>query len=173
MATKNKKKVIERLNPKQRLFCELYVKNSDLFGNATHCYAEAYNYKLDTLSEEAEYEEDEEGKRKKVKDSPYDLAYNLCSVEGARLLRNPRINDYVNTMLGSILTEEMVDKELSWVINQRKELGPKIQAMKEFNKLKKRVIERVEISDVPVIESDREKAKKIISEYLKELADES
>lgn len=40
------------LNPKHELFSQLYVKNAELFGNATQCYAEAYGFKLDELSRE-------------------------------------------------------------------------------------------------------------------------
>jgi hypothetical protein len=39
-----------------RAFCRYYTQNEKLFGNATHSYAEAYDYKLDTLSTHAVYE---------------------------------------------------------------------------------------------------------------------
>jgi hypothetical protein len=44
------------LNPQCELFCRYYTQNEKLFGNATHSYAEAYDYKLDTLSTHAVYE---------------------------------------------------------------------------------------------------------------------
>jgi hypothetical protein len=64
------------LRPQHELFCQLYVKNEELFGNGTLCYAEAYNYKLETLSHEET--RDEGGQL--IEDSEYDKAYNVCSV---------------------------------------------------------------------------------------------
>jgi hypothetical protein len=40
------------LLPKQELFCNYYTMPGDFFGNATLAYAEAYNFTLDTLSQE-------------------------------------------------------------------------------------------------------------------------
>jgi hypothetical protein len=35
------------LNAKRELFCRYYTQNSELFGNATLSYAEAFDYKLE------------------------------------------------------------------------------------------------------------------------------
>jgi hypothetical protein len=66
---------MEELPLKRELFCRFYTQNEDLFGNATHSYAEAYEYKLDTLNTEAVYSEpDEDGKTEKIEDSEHQKA---------------------------------------------------------------------------------------------------
>lgn len=47
------------LFPKQELFCHYYTMPGDFFGNATLAYAEAYGYKLDTLSQEFDHQDTE------------------------------------------------------------------------------------------------------------------
>lgn len=161
-----------KLNLNQKTFCELYTKNSALFGNATICYGIAYGYELDTLSQESEWSEyDEFGKREKLSDSPYDMAYNVCSVEGNRLLRNPKINEYINSLLNSMMTNEDADAELSWVMKQRTDMGPKVQALREFNKLKSRIVNNIEITGITIDKNKKEKANSIINSFLKNARD--
>lgn len=135
-----------KLNIKHKRFCELYVKNKDLFGNATRCYALAYNFNLESLSRDSIFSlPDENGKTELLEDSPFTKAYNICSVEGVRLLSYPKINDYINKLLNELMTEENADAELSWVMQQRTDLGPKVQALREFNKLKGRIIDHSKV----------------------------
>jgi hypothetical protein len=130
-----------KLNPKHEKFCQLYAKNSELFGNGTLCYAETYTYKLDTLSRERL--KDSEGKEQP---SEYERAYNVCSVEANRLLRNPRIDARLTKLLNEMLRDDIVDRELAKTILQDRKLEPKISAIREYNKLKQRIIEKVEHS---------------------------
>jgi hypothetical protein len=146
-ASKNKPKE-ETLSPQHMMFCNLYVKNSDLFGNATMCYADAFGFELESLSQEAIYSDpDEFGHKELLEDSPYTKAYNVCSVNGNRLLRNAKIDDYIKVLLNELMTNENADAELAWVMKQRKDLGPKIQALREFNKLKNRIINEFVFTD--------------------------
>src|SRR5258705_8284465 len=73
---------MEELPPKRELFCRFYTQNEDLFGNATHSYAEAYDYKLDTLDTEAVWSESEgDSPRERLDDSPYEKAIHGVAVE--------------------------------------------------------------------------------------------
>jgi hypothetical protein len=131
------------LPPKQELFCSYYIENSELFGNATLCYAEAYEYKLDTLSQEEPLDAEQKptGER-----SEYDKAYNVCSVEGARLLRSPRIQARLNELLKSMFTDEIADREHMKVMLQNRDLPSKMAAIREFNKLKARITEKIDLT---------------------------
>ncbi len=135
-------------NPKWELFCRCYTSNRELFGNATHAYAEAFHYKLDELSrDDAEYETDEEtGITKRVTPSSYDKALNVCAVMGNRLLRITKVNDRLNQLLNELCKEEIVDAELSWVIMQRTDLSPKVAAIKEFNAVQGRTKKKIELT---------------------------
>lgn len=141
----------KKLNPKQHQFCRLYTKNSYLFGNATMCYAKAYGFDLDSLSEDAIYKEElvnkETGEIKSIKtdDSSYTKAYRVCQVSSARLLSNDIINQCILELLNESMTDTEVDAEIVWIMRQRIDLSPKIQAIKEYNKMKGRVIDKREV----------------------------
>lgn len=167
-ASKNKPKIdTEKLSPQQLLFCNLYVKNSELFGNATICYAEAYGFDLESLSKEAVYSDpDENGHREKIEDSPYDKAYHVCNQSGARLLVNVGIDDYIKVLLNELMTNENADAELAWVMKQRRDLGPKIQALREFNKLKNRIITQFEVTDSRVDPKAKDQTDSVIAQFI-------
>lgn len=144
-----KEKVTSKLNPKQEKFCQLYALNTKLFGNATMCYATAYGIDLDSLSDEAVYEDIPDGKggvtQKKIDDSPYNKAHAVCRQSGYRLLTIVHINDRVNQLLRESLTDDEVDAEIAWVIKQREDLSPKMRGIQEYNKLKSRVKDKREL----------------------------
>jgi hypothetical protein len=135
------------LNPQRELFCRYYTQNEDLFGNATHSYAEAYDYKLDTLSHEAIYDLPEGNKdRKKIQDSEYERAIHVCAVEGSRLLRSPEVQSRITALLNEILRDEVVDSQLAKLIMQDSEPAAKIAAIREYNKIRQRIVDKTDIT---------------------------
>ena len=118
---------IDELNPKQELFCQMYVNNGATFGNATLAYASAYDL-------DANYHGTDQQK------SDYAVA-NVC---GPRLLVNVGIKARVVKLLNALLKDEIVDAELSKVIQQDGDLGPKMSAIKEYNRIKGRGSDVVE-----------------------------
>lgn len=138
-------------NPMWERFCRCYTSNRFLFGNATQSYAHANNKDLDKLSNNDQVYEDVDigggiKVKKKVKESTFDLAANACAVEGRKLLRKPQIDARVKQLLQELFNEDSADAELSWILMQREDLGPKIQAIKEFNTLKGRTKTKVELT---------------------------
>lgn len=152
---KTKKNVdIPLKNLKHELFCKYFVNNSFKgFNNATWSYALAYDYKLDELDrDDAKYEikrnvEDDKDYRVMVTPSSYSRAENVCASEGSRLLRNPKIQERITKLFNLMMTDEEVDKELMKVIKQDGILAPKIAAIKEFNALKGRVVNKNALTD--------------------------
>lgn len=157
----------EELTLKQELFCQYYVKNDALYGNATLAYAEAYGYDLENADrDDMEYEmwdgsimtghelhdyniRQKDSKDKldyiqMVKESTYTRMYNVCSVSSSKLLRNPKINQRVKDLLNEMLNDSDVDAELAKMIRDKKNDNAKIQAIKEYNKLKMRIVDRVD-----------------------------
>lgn len=164
-------KIGETLTLKQQLFCKYFTQDHELFGNATLSYAEAYEYKLETLDKkprredgskddtEGDYEENSmiDGefedmpapkKRRKSKiipgSSDYDMAYNVCSVGASRLLRNDKVASYCEKLLNEVLKDSKVDSEMAKLILQNRDLTTKLNAIKEYNKLKQRIVEKRE-----------------------------
>jgi hypothetical protein len=140
----------EALKAKRELFCRYYTQNQELFGNATMAYAEAYGYELDALSKEGVYEEieNEDGTTdhgKLLEESEYDKACNVCAVEASRLLRNPKIQDRITVLLNELLKDEVVDSQLAKLVTQDRDNPTKIAAIREYNKLRGRIIDRTKI----------------------------
>lgn len=131
------------LRPQHEMFARLYTTNKELFGNATLCYAEVYQYDLDSLSKESIYAED---KKTIIEESEYDKAYRVCSVEGNRLLRNPSIQIRTREYLNEMLSNEFVDSELARAIMQDFKWDTKVKAIGEYNKLKGRIEEKMKFS---------------------------
>lgn len=139
-------------NVKHELFVQFYVKNSETRRNATLCYAEAYEYKLDELSkDDAKYIDirDEEGEvidQELIEKSSYDKAYNVCAVEGHRVLKSPKVQARIIEVLNEYVTDSVVDSELGKIILQDKELPAKNAAIKTYNDIKGRVIKKTDLT---------------------------
>lgn len=122
MATTYKAK--KKLTKKQELFCKFYATDRGLFGNGTQAYAKAYNIDLS-----------QKGKK------------SIAKASASRLLTYDYILDYINKMLDlGGLNDESVDKELHFLIKQCSNLNVKLGAIKEYNSLRKRIIQREEVS---------------------------
>lgn len=131
------------LSIEEELFCKYYTQNTETYGNATMSYAEATKTDLDSLSKIREL--DKKGKEISGT-SEYDKAYAVCSVQGWRLLRKDKIQKFIRVCLNEILTDEVVDSELAKVILQDGELDVKVNGIKEYNKLRKRITEKMDLT---------------------------
>jgi len=116
---KKEQKKKKKLNPQQELFCQLYATDREFFGNGVESYLEAYGLK-----------------RKQ---------YNSAKVLASGLLTNINILDRVNELMDIALNDIVVDKELAFIIKQKDNLSAKVQAIREYNNLKQRIIERKEV----------------------------
>lgn len=160
-------KIGETLTLKQQLFCKYFTQDRDLFGNATLSYAEAYEYELDKLDktpkredgskdtdDDETFEDQEENgdgrpKRKRKsriipRSSEYDIAYDNCSSAASRLLRNVKVVEYCDKLLNDLLKNEKVDARLAKIIFQERDNTDALNAIKEYNKLKQRIIDKAE-----------------------------
>ena len=105
----------------QEAFCYIYTTSDrEVFGNWTYSYSLAMGIDLSD--------------KKK---------YNICSVEASKLLRNPKIIGRINELLEEWwLNDQNVDKQLSFLVAQFDDKSSKLAAIKEYNRLKARVIEK-------------------------------
>lgn len=149
--TKKKEEIGKNLNLKQSLFCQYFVKNRVLRGNATLCYAEAYGYDLESMSTEnekvMEWNEKKEKNELVEKEGTSERAKaeNLCATCGRQLLRKPKIEDEIIRLYNELLRDDVVDSRLSELIIQKEEPATAIAAIREYNKLRKRVTDLNEI----------------------------
>ena len=113
---------------KQKRFCELYV-SQDFFGNGTQSYIEAYGIDMNKKN-----------------------AYNTARVCASENLAKPNIIAYINQLLeDGGLNDSHVDKQLLFVINQHADFPSKVAAIKEYNKVRGRITNKIEhsLGDVP------------------------
>lgn len=136
----------ETLTAKQEAFCRFYTQIGATFGNATLSYAEAYGVDLESYSDEKEVlAENEDGEPIEWGDSPRSVVANRCASAGSRLLRNVKVDKRVRELLNEMMTTEVIDARLVEIIMKGKDTDA-IQAIKEFNKLKQRIIEKKDIT---------------------------
>lgn len=109
------------LSPKQSKFCELYATDREFFGNGTQSYIEAYN-----------------PKRK-------GNWYMNAKAAASENLTKPNLLKYTNYLLEEEgLNDQNVDKQLLFIINQHADFKSKVAAIREYNKLKQRITDKVD-----------------------------
>lgn len=150
------------LSPKQEAFCRYYTQNYELFGNATLSYALAYGYDLESYPDddgiwllESGEEVDEKtyndltNEKTKgaelVKVSTRKRYYDLCSSYGSRLRRNDKIQAKCRELLNEFMNDQVIDARLTEIIINGKD-EHSINAIKEYNKLKQRIVEKKDIT---------------------------
>lgn len=114
----------EKLNEKQEWFCQLYATDREFFGNGVQTYIEVY--------------EPDEHKPN---------WYKTACASASRLLSNDKVCKRINELLEADgLNDNFVDKQLLFIINQHVDFGSKIAAIREYNKLKARIIDKVDMN---------------------------
>lgn len=114
----------EKLTQRQERFCQLYATDKEFFGNGVETYVEVYDVD-------------------KTKPNWYKSA---CS-SASRLLSNVKVCERINEILEETgFNDVFIDKQLSFLITQHADFTNKLGAIKEFNKLKQRIVERTDIT---------------------------
>ena len=130
LAAKMIKETIPVLSEQDEYFCTLFASDRELFGNGVQSYIEAYDIQV---------------VNKPDPDDPHQKTYATCRHEAHRLLTNVNFLKRINEIFeGRGLNDAFVDKQLEKVITQDAEFNPKVRAIQEYNKLKKRTVDRIE-----------------------------
>lgn len=118
---------IGKLNLRQEKFCQLYTMNEECFGNGYKSYCLAYKKQPKTDKEK-----------------------EIIRITASNLLTKINIQDKITELLLAQLNNEVVDRELTKLIMQNEEPSVKVQAIREYNKLKQRIVEKSETKiDIP------------------------
>lgn len=118
------------LNTRQEEFCQLYSTDREFFGNGVETYLEIYDI-----------------------DKSKPNWYKTACAAASRLLSNVKVLERINELLEEGgLNDAFVDKQLKFLITQHSSFDTKLGAIKEYNKLKKRITDKLDItSDGKVI----------------------
>lgn len=117
------------LTHEQEMFCQYFTAPTEFHGNGMQSYAAAYNKDLSNQKE-----------------------YNTAKACAWALLQNPKIMRRINALIDNAGFNDMnADKQLLFMMNQFSDFGNKLGAIKEYNKLKNRITDRLELhSDAPI-----------------------
>lgn len=119
----SKKIVKKELTLQQEKFCQTYL-SKDFFGNGVRSYIEAFDIDIN-------------------KKGAYDVARSGAS----DLLAKPYIFERINFLLEEGgFNDSHIDKQLLFIINQHADLSSKVAGIREYNKLKQRIIAKTELS---------------------------
>ena len=117
------------LSLEQEMFCQYFTSPTEFFGNGVQSYASAYNVDLNTKS-----------------------GYNSAKSSATRALKNPKILRRINDLIEAAgLNDINVDKQLYLLLNQNADYKAKLGAIREYNKLKQRITEKVEHTIKPPV----------------------
>ncbi len=106
------------LNLKQEEFCRLYATDKTVYGNATACYMKVYGIK-NVLQAKA---------------------------SAGQMIANVKITARINDLLSDEgFNDQNVDKQHLFVINQHKDLSVKMKGIEHYNKLRKRIDNKIEL----------------------------
>lgn len=123
--SENKESAKDKLNAKQLLFCAYYV-DSETYGNGVRSYCKAYgvDYEDAKLQSQARH-------------------------SASMLLDNVNISKHINDLLEEGgLNNEFIDKRLLFLISQSEDKSTALQAIKEYNKLKNRITDKLEVTGI-------------------------
>lgn len=138
--------ITETLTKRQLRFCELYALDSECFGNWVQAYLEVYDI-----------------------DTSKPGWYKTACAWASRLLSNVKVYTKINWLLEEHgLNDEFVDKQLLFLISQQDDKTNKLWAIKEYNKLKKRIDEKIELNtNLKVADEDRDLIEELLKNNIK------
>jgi hypothetical protein len=131
LADDEKKKRVEELRARQEKFCQLYAKDTDFFGNGVAAYLEVYDI-----------------------DKSKPNWYKTACAAASQLLSNIKVCERINEIMEDCgFNDIAVDKQHAFLIAQHDDKHVKLGAIKEYNKLKQRIVEKIEL-DIPKLVDD-------------------
>lgn len=121
----------DKLTRRQEMFCQLYATEKEFLGNWVQSYLEVYNI-----------------------DRSKKWWYDTACICASQLLSNPKVYTRINDLLTlEWFNDQNVDKQLLHLINQHAEWSSKLWAIREYNKIKQRITDKIKD------ESESDKAK--------------
>lgn len=110
------------INLQQDLFCNYYTSPTEFYGHGVNSYAAAYDI---DISEPGQY--------------------MVAAVGASRALKNVKIMRRIDSLLADRgLNDAYADKQLLFLMTQSADFGSKLGALREYNKLRQRITEKVQ-----------------------------
>lgn len=125
----------KQLNLRQEKFCQLYATDAEFFGNGVQAYIEVY----EPNQKETNW-------------------YKTACASASQILSNIKVCQRINELLQEQgLNNEFIDKQLLFLATQHSDYTNKLGAIREYNKLKERIVDKLKLSgEVKIIKNDKE-----------------
>lgn len=136
---------------KQELFCTIYTCNTTprFFGHGQFSYAFAYGHQQRIDDIEALIAGPAKDRKKKSileLESEKKKILAMCGAHGSRLLISEKVRLRCNYLMDKMFTDEIMDRELVYVLQQRRDLPSKMVAWNSAAKLRQRIREKVDVA---------------------------
>ena len=138
-------------DPRQELFCELFTTNTLPFywGNGQNCYLSAYghNKRLEKIEDLLTAPKKERGRKTihELERAKFNIL-NICRSSASTLLTKPNIKARCGALLDQLAAHHIVDRELLYVIHQRRDLQSKVQAIRHHDQREARIREKLDLT---------------------------
>jgi hypothetical protein len=110
------------LNERQEKFCQLYATDREFFGNGVETYLEVYDI-----------------------DKSKPNWYKTACAAASRLLSSVKVIERIQSILElNGLNDAYADKQLHFLLSQFSSFDAKMSAIREYNKLKQRIVDKSE-----------------------------
>lgn len=138
-----KESIKDKLTPKQEMFCQYYCCNEETRFNATWSYAYAYWYDLEgadteVIRDKLTWEVIKKSERLRLE--------GICAACSNAMLRNSKIQARFTELFNELKKDHIVDREMMKLILQNDDNKAKQDMIKEYNKLMKRITDKIEHS---------------------------
>lgn len=137
-------------DPKQEFFCELFTTNTlaNFWGNGGNCYAFSYGYteRINELKAGiVGTKKMRKGKSKLDCEREIKNIENTVRSSASRLLTNAKVKQRTGYLMDQLAVDTIVDRELVYLIQQRKDFAMKKAAIEHYDKRMQRIRERIDI----------------------------
>ncbi len=125
------------MNAMHELFCRAYTgyTDPDCFNNKTKSFIYANHLEKEHAELLTNSQAYISGAKEKLK-----RFENNCASQAVHLFRNVKIRDKINELFDSMFDDTRhADRELAYLIKQKKDLPSKVQAIREYNRMKDRI----------------------------------
>lgn len=132
------------LNYNHERFCQIWTTDVEFFGNGVKSYGLVYGLDLSDQKE-----------------------YHVAKACAARLLTNAILLERIGELIEVFITDQLVDKELGTVIKQNADFSSKVAAIREYNRVKGRITNKVKVSGSLETDMDDEQFDRLLEHVSK------
>ncbi len=131
-------------NLEREAFAQFYATSEEFFGNGVRSYAAAYGTDISTKK-----------------------GFQVAGSNANRLLKTAEVMSRISYLVNLYLSDAFVDKNLAFVIAQFGNLNAKMEGVKEYNRLRKRIQDKMIAAGVINVNLTPDQSRRIAERVIK------